>query len=180
MRLTSKGRYAVTAMLDVALNSETGPVPLADISERQGISLSYLEQLFSRLRKNGLVSSVRGPGGGYLLGKDAGSIAVGEVISAVDESVDATRCQGKGGCQGGDKCLTHALWRDLTSGPTISASFLQQTLLGKRNPEMASAIERIMQHDQRPFVGVGLLHLLGDNSVPQLLKRRGYEVERIY
>lgn len=73
MRLTSKGRYAVTAMLDVALNSETGPVPLADISERQGISLSYLEQLFSRLRKNGLVSSVRGPGGGYLLGKDAGS-----------------------------------------------------------------------------------------------------------
>ena len=108
MRLTSKGRYAVTAMLDVALNSEAGPVPLADISERQGISLSYLEQLFSRLRKNGLVSSVRGPGGGYLLGKDAGSIAVGEVISAVDESVDATRCQGKGGCQGGDKCLTHA------------------------------------------------------------------------
>jgi Rrf2 family iron-sulfur cluster assembly transcriptional regulator len=79
MRLTSKGRYAVTAMLDVALNSEAGPVPLADISERQGISLSYLEQLFSRLRKNGLVSSVRGPGGGYLLGKDAGSIAVGEL-----------------------------------------------------------------------------------------------------
>ena len=114
MRLTSKGRYAVTAMLDVALNSEAGPVPLADISERQGISLSYLEQLFSRLRKNGLVSSVRGPGGGYLLGKDASSIAVGEVISAVDESVDATRCQGKGGCQGGDKCLTHALWRDLS------------------------------------------------------------------
>lgn len=74
----------------------------------------------------------------------------------------------------------NALWRDLTSGPTISASFLQQTLLGKRNPEMASAIERIMQHDQRPFVGVGLLHLLGENSVPQLLKRRGYEVERIY
>lgn len=73
MRLTSKGRYAVTAMLDVALNSESGPVPLADISERQGISLSYLEQLFSRLRKNGLVSSVRGPGGGYLLGKEAGS-----------------------------------------------------------------------------------------------------------
>lgn len=91
MRLTSKGRYAVTAMLDVALNSETGPVPLADISERQGISLSYLEQLFSRLRKNGLVSSVQARGG-YLLGKDAGSIAVGEVISAVDESVDATRC----------------------------------------------------------------------------------------
>ncbi|AKH88203.1 Fe-S cluster assembly transcriptional regulator IscR [Edwardsiella tarda] len=114
MRLTSKGRYAVTAMLDVALHSQEGPVPLADISERQGISLSYLEQLFSRLRKNGLVASVRGPGGGYLLGKDAADIAVGAVITAVDESVDATRCQGKGGCQGGTRCLTHALWRDLS------------------------------------------------------------------
>jgi Rrf2 family iron-sulfur cluster assembly transcriptional regulator len=114
MRLTSKGRYAVTAMLDVALNSQEGPVPLADISERQGISLSYLEQLFSRLRKNGLVSSVRGPGGGYLMGRDAAEIAIGQVISAVDESVDATRCQGKDGCMGGDRCLTHALWRDLS------------------------------------------------------------------
>ncbi|WP_192457357.1 Fe-S cluster assembly transcriptional regulator IscR [Musicola keenii] len=114
MRLTSKGRYAVTAMLDVALHSKEGPVPLADISERQGISLSYLEQLFSRLRKHGLVASVRGPGGGYLLGKDASAIAVGSVISAVDESVDATRCQGKEGCQGGDRCLTHTLWRDLS------------------------------------------------------------------
>lgn len=114
MRLTSKGRYAVTAMLDVALNSDSGPVPLADISERQGISLSYLEQLFSRLRKNGLVSSVRGPGGGYLLGKEAGYISVGAVISAVDESVDATRCLGKSDCQGGEKCLTHALWRTLS------------------------------------------------------------------
>ncbi|AEX50994.1 Fe-S cluster assembly transcriptional regulator IscR [Rahnella aquatilis] len=114
MRLTSKGRYAVTAMLDVALHSQEGPVPLADISERQGISLSYLEQLFSRLRKNGLVASVRGPGGGYLLGKDAGDIAVGAVITAVDESVDATRCQGKEGCQNGERCLTHTLWRDLS------------------------------------------------------------------
>lgn len=114
MRLTSKGRYAVTAMLDVALHSQKGPVALADISERQGISLSYLEQLFSRLRKNGLVSSVRGPGGGYLLGKNASDIAVGSVISAVDESVDATRCQGKNGCQRGERCLTHSLWRDLS------------------------------------------------------------------
>ncbi len=114
MRLTSKGRYAVTAMLDVALHSHEGPVPLADISERQGISLSYLEQLFSRLRKNGLVASVRGPGGGYLLGKSAAEIAVGAVITAVDESVDATRCQGKEGCQGGERCLTHVLWHDLS------------------------------------------------------------------
>ncbi len=148
MRLTSKGRYAVTAMLDVALNSEAGPVPLADISERQGISLSYLEQLFSRLRKNGLVSSVRGPGGGYLLGKDASSIAVGEVISAVDESVDATRCQGKGGCQGGDKCLTHALWRDLSDRLT---GFLNNITLGElvNNQEVLDVSGRQHTHDAR-------------------------------
>jgi Rrf2 family iron-sulfur cluster assembly transcriptional regulator len=115
MRLTSKGRYAVTALLDVALHTEFGPVPLADISERQGISLSYLEQLFSRLRKQGLVNSVRGPGGGYLLGREANDIAVGEVILAVDESVDATKCQGLGGCQDGAHCLTHYLWVDLSN-----------------------------------------------------------------
>ncbi|HBI08610.1 MAG TPA: transcriptional regulator [Franconibacter pulveris] len=149
MRLTSKGRYAVTAMLDVALNSEAGPVPLADISERQGISLSYLEQLFSRLRKNGLVASVRGPGGGYLLGKDASSIAVGEVISAVDESVDATRCQGKGGCQGGDKCLTHALWRDLSDRLT---GFLNNITLGElvNNQEVLDVSDRQHNDAHRP------------------------------
>ena len=114
MRLTSKGRYAVTAMLDVALHTEQGPVPLADISERQGISLSYLEQLFARLRKQGLVSSVRGPGGGYRLGLEANMISISAVIQAVDESIDATRCQGKGGCQGGARCLTHSLWTDLS------------------------------------------------------------------
>jgi Rrf2 family iron-sulfur cluster assembly transcriptional regulator len=115
MKLTSKGRYAVTAMLDVAIHAVTGPVSLSDISERQGISLSYLEQLFSRLRKKGLVSSVRGPGGGYRLGKCSAEIAVADVISAVDESVDATKCSGKGGCQGGQVCLTHNLWADLSA-----------------------------------------------------------------
>tara|TARA_R110002124_G_scaffold120947_6_gene279272 strand:- start:51 stop:539 length:489 start_codon:yes stop_codon:yes gene_type:complete len=114
MKLTSKGRYAVTAMLDVALHSRKGPVPLADISERQEISLSYLEQLFARLRKEQLVSSVRGPGGGYKLGREANDIAIGDVIRAVDESVDATRCQGKADCQGGERCLTHTLWQDLS------------------------------------------------------------------
>ncbi|MDN3653875.1 Fe-S cluster assembly transcriptional regulator IscR [Thalassotalea ponticola] len=114
MKLTSKGRYAVTAMLDVAIHAESGPVPLADISERQGISLSYLEQLFSKLRKHGLVSSVRGPGGGYRLGRCTAKIAVADVIKAVDETVDATRCQGQGNCQGGHKCLTHNLWNDLS------------------------------------------------------------------
>jgi Rrf2 family iron-sulfur cluster assembly transcriptional regulator len=115
MRLTSKGRYAVTAILDVALHAQVGPVPLADISERQGISLSYLEQLFSRLRKKGLVQSVRGPGGGYQLGLDAEHISVGNVIEAVNESIDATRCGGNSGCQDGHQCLTHTLWSDLSA-----------------------------------------------------------------
>ena len=115
MKLTSKGRYAVTAMLDVTIHAESGPVPLADISERQGISLSYLEQLFSRLRKHGLVSSVRGPGGGYRLGRCSTEIAVSDVIYAVDESVDATKCAGQGNCQAGHKCLTHDLWNDLSN-----------------------------------------------------------------
>lgn len=115
MRLTSKGRYAVTAMLDVALYSNQGPVSLAEISARQDISLSYLEQLFSRLRKHELVSSVRGPGGGYLLGRDMADISIAEIVHAVDEFVDATKCQGKGLCQDGMKCLTHSLWKDLSA-----------------------------------------------------------------
>ena len=114
MRLTSKGRYAVTAMLDVAMFAKQAPVPLADISDRQGISLSYLEQLFARLRKRGLAHSVRGPGGGYRLGRDADSISVGAVIDAVDESIDATKCQGKGNCHNGEQCLTHSLWEGLS------------------------------------------------------------------
>ncbi|MET1219703.1 MAG: Fe-S cluster assembly transcriptional regulator IscR [Glaciecola sp.] len=114
MKLTSKGRYAVTAMLDVALHAQQGPVPLADISERQEISLSYLEQLFAKLRKKQLVESIRGPGGGYRLGRAAETIAIGEVIAAVNESIDATKCQGKADCQGGEKCLTHNLWQDLS------------------------------------------------------------------
>ncbi|HEX7026089.1 MAG TPA: Fe-S cluster assembly transcriptional regulator IscR [Gammaproteobacteria bacterium] len=115
MRLTTKGRYAVTAMLDLAVHHSEGPVALADISERQGISLSYLEQLFAKLRKNGLVASTRGPGGGYNLNREAGQIAVADVIAAVDEAVDATRCGGSKNCQGGEaRCLTHDLWEDLS------------------------------------------------------------------
>lgn len=114
MRLTTKGRYAVTAMLDLALHAKKGPVSLADISERQGISISYLEQLFSKLRKNDLVNSVRGPGGGYQLSRDGKEIYIAQVIDAVDESVDATRCGGEGDCQNGDTCLTHDLWQDLS------------------------------------------------------------------
>ena len=115
MRLTTKGRYAVTAMLDLSMHQGKGPITLADIAQRQGISLSYLEQLFSRLRKQSLVSSVRGPGGGYTLGRDAGSIFVAEVISAVDENVDTTRCAGAHNCQDNQQCLTHDLWQDLSA-----------------------------------------------------------------
>ena len=114
MRLTTKGRYAVTAMLDLAVHATKGPITLADISQRQGISLSYLEQLFSKLRKKDLVASARGPGGGYRLSRDAGDINVADVISAVDEKVDATRCAGQGNCQNGEECLTHQLWTDLS------------------------------------------------------------------
>lgn len=115
MKLTTKGRYAVTAMLDLALHQGEGPITLADIAQRQGISLSYLEQLFSRLRKRSLVASVRGPGGGYSLGKDARAIFVGEVISAVDENMDTTRCHGAHNCQNNERCLTHDLWSDLSN-----------------------------------------------------------------
>jgi Rrf2 family iron-sulfur cluster assembly transcriptional regulator len=114
MRLTTKGRYAVTAMLDLAIHHDQGPVTLADIARRQAISLSYLEQLFAQLRKRGLVRSSRGPGGGYRLGRGANDIAVVDVIGAVDESVDATRCRGLENCQGDARCLTHDLWQDLS------------------------------------------------------------------
>ena len=114
MRLTTKGRYAVTALLDLAIHANEGPVNLADISQRQGISLSYLEQLFAKLRRSELVSSVRGPGGGYRLGKKAQAIRIAQIIDAVNESVDATKCKGQGNCQQGETCLTHHLWQDLS------------------------------------------------------------------
>lgn len=115
MRLTTKGRYAVTAMLDLTLHADNKPVSLSEISERQSISLSYLEQLFSRLRQSELVSSVRGPGGGYRLGRSSDDIYIAQIIEAVNESVDTTNCQGRGDCQGGEICLTHALWDELTA-----------------------------------------------------------------
>lgn len=114
MKLTTKGRYAVTAMLDLALHGDQGPVSLADISARQEISLSYLEQLFSRLRRQKLVVSIRGPGGGYKLSRPAAELYIAEVVDAVSESLDTTRCGNKGDCQNGEKCLTHHLWSDLS------------------------------------------------------------------
>ncbi|WP_127470282.1 Rrf2 family transcriptional regulator [Thiomicrorhabdus aquaedulcis] len=115
MKLTSKGRYAVTAMIDIALNQDKGPTTLALISERQGISLSYLEQLFAKLKKSDLVSSARGPGGGYRLSRAAMDISVSLIIRAVDESVDARKCGGKSNCHGGEECLSHELWTDLSA-----------------------------------------------------------------
>ena len=114
MRLSTRGRYAVTAMMDLAIHEKTGPVTLADISTCQDISLSYLEQLFARLRQADLVRGVRGPGGGYHLARPAKEITVADIITAVDEQVDATRCQGKENCHEGERCLTHELWSDLS------------------------------------------------------------------
>ena len=114
MRLTTKGRYAVTAMLDLAFHSQQNPVTLTDIATRQTISLSYLEQLFARLRKAGMVTGVRGPGGGYKLSRDASKINVADVIEAVDEPLDSTKCGGEGNCQNNKECLTHDLWMGLS------------------------------------------------------------------
>ena len=113
MRLTTKGRFAVTAMLDLALHDGPGPVTLAGISRRQSISLSYLEQLFGKLRRRSLVDSVRGPGGGYTLARPAGDLSVADIIRAVDESLDATQCRGKENCQEERRCMTHELWATL-------------------------------------------------------------------
>ena len=114
MHLTTKGRYAVTAMLDLSINASAGPVSLNDISQLQDISLSYLEQLFAKLRKKKLVTSVRGPGGGYQLSRKESDIDVAEIIDAVNESLDTTKCRGSGDCQNGAICLTHHLWQDLS------------------------------------------------------------------
>ena len=113
MRLTTKGRFAETAMIDLALNSGEGPVTLAAISERQKISLSYLEQLFGKLRRYGLVESVRGPGGGYCLARPDADITIADVVRAVDEMLDATQCGGLQNCRQAQRCMTHELWSTL-------------------------------------------------------------------
>jgi Rrf2 family iron-sulfur cluster assembly transcriptional regulator len=117
MRLTTRGRYAVTALLDLALQAslEDQPITLAEIAGRQSISIAYLEQLFSKLKRSGLVSSSRGAMGGYRLAKPSHEIAILDIIEAVHESVDATMCEGQGNCRNGAKCLTHDLWQDLST-----------------------------------------------------------------
>jgi len=127
MRLTSKGRYAVTAMLDIALHQHAGAVSLADIASRQCISLSYLEQIFTRLRRDKLVKSIRGPGGGYLITEELNKISIQRIVQSMDEDLDARQCRGGEGCAQGEACLSHALWDDLSS---MIEGFLTQISLG--------------------------------------------------
>lgn len=148
MRLTTKGRFAVTAMIDLALRQHVGPVTLAGISERQKISLSYLEQLFGKLRRHNIVASVRGPGGGYCLAKEMDAISVADIIHAVDESLDATQCGGKKNCHDDRTCMTHTLWTNLNQrmNEYLSSVSLGDLVAEQRNhPERCASV----LHDQR-------------------------------
>lgn len=150
MRLTTKGRYAVTAMLDLAFHSQSRPVTLTDIATRQTISLSYLEQLFARLRKAGMVKGVRGPGGGYKLSRDADDINIAEIIAAVDEQVDSTKCGGKGNCQNNQHCLTHDLWMGLSDQ---IREYLKGISLGSLlERELVSEVAKRQDHDLEKVV----------------------------
>lgn len=153
MRLTTKGRFAVTAMLDLSMRQAKGPVTLAGISERQSISLSYLEQLFGKLRRNGLVESVRGPGGGYCLARSIDTISVADIIRAVDEPIDATQCSGNHNCHDEHPCMTHDLWDGLNK--TIF-DFLAAVTLGQLIATQQEKLRRRAEqgieatlHDQR-------------------------------
>ncbi len=151
MRLTTKGRFAVTAMIDLAINQRKVPITLAEISERQGISLSYLEQLFGKLRRHNIVDSVRGPGGGYNLGRDANKITVADIIIAVDEPIDATQCGGKENCLGhevasGKRCMTHDLWTNLNAK---MLEFLDSvSLQDLANQQTSQAPQVVVMHNQ--------------------------------
>src|SRR5262245_50809483 len=153
MRLTTKGRFAVTAMIDVAMHSTNGPATLAGVSERQKISLSYLEQLFGKLRRSGLVESVRGPGGGYNLARSPETVTVADVIVAVDEPIDATQCGGQENCHDDRRCMTHDLWASLNdhifsflSGVTLAQLVKQQ---------QPSEVAVLKDHRPTPKVPVG-------------------------
>jgi Rrf2 family transcriptional regulator, iron-sulfur cluster assembly transcription factor len=150
MRLSTKGRYAVTAMLDLAIHHEEGAITLADISGAQGISLSYLEQLFARLRKNGLVEGIRGPGGGYHLSRPPEEISVADVIDAIGEGIDVTLCSGKTDCQEGERCLTHELWQQL--GSKIHEFLESVTLASFLERKDVSVVVRRQQ--KRQLVGI--------------------------
>ena len=146
MRLTTKGRFAVTAMLDLAMHAQAGPVTLLTISTRQKISLSYLEQLFGKLRRGSLVQSVRGPGGGYTLGRSPDQLTVADIIRAVEEPIDSRQCEGRDNCLGDRRCMTHDLWENLNTtvvnylaGITLAQLILNQRV--KPAPEQATLLK---------------------------------------
>ncbi|MBX2823417.1 MAG: Fe-S cluster assembly transcriptional regulator IscR [Gammaproteobacteria bacterium] len=178
MKLTTKGRYAVTAMLDLALNADLGPVSLAEISERQEISLSYLEQLFAKLRKHELVISTRGPGGGYRVARNLATIPVGAIIDAVDESVDATHCGGKKNCHNRGRCLTHDLWAGLSDQiESFLNSVSLQDLIDNRLPgsDAGAAIDPTLdEREEAEAAGTGLSaqrHAQNSALTPVVLQR---------
>jgi Rrf2 family iron-sulfur cluster assembly transcriptional regulator len=150
MRLNTRGRFAVTAVLDLAIRSGPGPVALADISTRQKISLSYLEQLFGKLRRNNLVTSFRGPGGGYLLARPADAVTVADIILAVDEPIDATSCRGRQNCQDEGKCITHDLWEGLNAHifDYLRSVTLSELVARQKSAPAGEAVVGI--HDLRP------------------------------
>jgi Rrf2 family iron-sulfur cluster assembly transcriptional regulator len=152
MRLTTKGRFAVTAMLDLALHGADGPVTLAGISERQKISLSYLEQLFGKLRRRELVESVRGPGGGYNLARDASQLSVADIVRAVEEPLDSTQCGGRENCHDNHRCMTHELWEELN---TTVAGFLEGVklshLVAKQRNNKVAVVRSPRPRDSQPI-----------------------------
>jgi Rrf2 family transcriptional regulator, iron-sulfur cluster assembly transcription factor len=149
MRLTTKGRFAVTAMIDLALHAGRGPVTLAGISDRQKISLSYLEQLFGKLRRRKLVVSVRGPGGGYNLARTPTQVTVADIISAVEEPLDSTQCGGRENCHDNQRCMTHDLWEELntTVYGFLSGVTLAQ-LVERQHTKPVSVVRSHAKHDQ--------------------------------
>ena len=150
MRLTTKGRFAVTAMIDLALRGEDGPVALASISERQKISLSYLEPLFGKLRRFNLVESVRGPGGGYCIARPLNQVAVADIIRAVDEQLDATQCGGRENCLDEHRCMTHDLWSTLNAKMfEYLASVTLADLVDRQKTKLAQFGETIVVEDRR-------------------------------
>ena len=156
MRLTTKGRFAVTAMIDLAMQHGSGPVTLAEISGRRKISLSYLEQLFGKLRRHHLVESVRGPGGGYHLARDMGEVSVADIILAVDEPIDATQCGGKENCDDDKKCLTHDLWAALNERifDYLGGVSLRQLVDSQKAKEAVRESGFAQVHDLRVTAGV--------------------------
>lgn len=151
MRLTTKGRFAVTAMIDLALRGEDGPVALASVSERQKISLSYLEQLFGKLRRHKLVDSVRGPGGGYCIARSLDQVSVADIIRAVDEQLDATQCGGRENCHDEHRCMTHDLWSTLNSKMyDYLASVSLAELVARQKLKLAGQAATVLE-DKRPL-----------------------------